>query len=221
MWPGRFCPCKTVLPIVRESLPALKRKVIVDRIQKNAFHYPDIPAGVTSSKKPDLGRTTTSETSTASPVLVSACLAGRPCRFDGRHKKDDRVAELVALGGALPVCPEVEGGLPTPRRPAEIVGGDGHDVLAGRARVVTADGRDVTDAYLDGARAALEAAEDEGATLAILKARSPSCGCGDIYDGTHCGTLVNGIGVTAALLQDHGITVITEEELPSRAKSAD
>jgi uncharacterized protein YbbK (DUF523 family) len=147
------------------------------------------------------------------PVLISACLAGRACRFDGSSNQDDQVGRLVAEGRAILVCPEVDGGLGTPRPPAEIVGGDGSDVLAGRARVVTEQGRDVTEAYLEGARRALEAAGRSGARVAILKARSPSCGMGSIYDGTFSRRLVAGDGVTAALLRAHGIEVVTDEEL--------
>lgn len=141
------------------------------------------------------------------PVLVSACLAGRACRFDGSGALEDQVAALVDEGRAVLVCPEVDGGLGTPRPPAEIVGGDGADVLAGRARVVTNEGVDVTDAYLKGAERALAAARQAGATSAILKARSPSCGLGRIYDGSFSGVLEVGDGVTAALLQAHGISV--------------
>lgn len=108
------------------------------------------------------------------------------------------------------VCPEVDGGLGTPRPPAEVVGGDGADVLAGRARVVTGDGRDVTAEYLDGARKALDAARRTGASKAILKARSPSCGSGEIYDGSFSRTLAAGDGVTAALLRANGIQVVDE-----------
>ena len=147
------------------------------------------------------------------PVLVSACLAGRACRYDGRANPDDEVARLVSRGLAVLVCPEEDGGLGTPRPPAEIVGGDGGDVLDGRARVITREGEDVTQAYLDGARIALEAARAKGAESAILKARSPSCGKGCIYDGSHSRTLKQGEGVTAALLRRAGISVTTEEEL--------
>ena len=147
------------------------------------------------------------------PVLVSACLAGRACRFDGSDNRDDRLARLVASGRAVLVCPEEDGGLTTPRPPAEIVGGDGNDVLDGRARVVTREGADVTDAYLAGAQAALEAARRAGARTAVLKARSPSCGRGCVYDGSFTGTLREGDGVTAALLRRHGIEVVTDEEL--------
>ena len=147
------------------------------------------------------------------PVLVSACLAGIPVRHDGSSNERSAVAELVAQGRAVLVCPEVDGGLGTPRPPAEIVGGDGSDVLAGRARVLTVDGVDMTEPYVRGARLALEAAQVAGAATAILKARSPSCGRDAIYDGTHSRTLTEGDGVTAALLRAHGLTVLTEEDL--------
>jgi uncharacterized protein YbbK (DUF523 family) len=147
------------------------------------------------------------------PVLISACLAGRACRFDGSSNQDDQVSRLVAEGRAVLVCPEVDGGLGTPRPPAEIVGGDGSDVLAGGARVMTEQGADVTDAYLEGARRALDACESSGARVAILKARSPSCGASSIYDGTFSRTLVVGDGVTAALLREHGVEVLIDEEL--------
>jgi uncharacterized protein YbbK (DUF523 family) len=149
----------------------------------------------------------------AGPVLVSACLAGRACRFDGSSNRARRVARLVAEGRAVLVCPEVDGGLGTPRPPAEIVGGTGADVLAGRARVVTDQGRDVTEAYLEGARRALSAAQRAGARTAILKARSPSCGKGAVYDGSFSRTLTAGDGVTAALLEAHGIEVVSDEDI--------
>ncbi|HEY7874726.1 MAG TPA: DUF523 domain-containing protein [Actinomycetota bacterium] len=145
-------------------------------------------------------------------MLVSACLAGRACRFDGTAATEGSVARLVAEGRAALVCPEADGGLGTPRPPAEIVGGTGRDVLDGTARVVTADGRDVTDAYIRGAQIALAAATRAGARRAILKARSPSCGRGAVYDGTFSRTLTAGDGVTAALLERNGITVETDED---------
>lgn len=145
-------------------------------------------------------------------VLVSACLAGCECRYDGRSNETSEVARLVSEGRAVLVCPEEEGGLPTPRPPAEIVGGDGHDVLAGRAQVMTKDGRDVTAEYLEGAHRALGRARAAGATRAILKSRSPSCGRGMIYDGTFSGQLRSADGVTAALLVTNGIEVVTETE---------
>lgn len=116
------------------------------------------------------------------------------------------------LGHARLVCPEVDGGLATPRPAAEIVGGDGHDVLDGLARVLTIDGEDVTDAFVRGADIAVRAAVEAGAKRAVLKARSPSCGCGRTYDGTFSGVLRTGDGVTAAALRRSGIHVVTEED---------
>ena len=147
------------------------------------------------------------------PVLLSACLAGRACRFDGSDNEDSRVADLVSQGRAVLVCPEDEGGLGTPRPPAEIVGGDGHDVVAGRAKVVTRGGRDVTEEYLSGARLDLERARATGAKTAVLKARSPSCGKGCIYDGTFSRKTTAGDGVTTALLEANGIAVVTDEDI--------
>ena len=146
-------------------------------------------------------------------MVVSACLAGRACRYDGSSNEAEGVAALVASGRAVPVCPEVAAGLPTPRPPAEIVGGTGDDVLAERARVVTRDGNDVTSAYVQGAYHALGVARAAGARAAVLKARSPSCGTGQVRDGTFGGGLVAGDGVTAALFRAHGIGVADEEDV--------
>jgi len=143
--------------------------------------------------------------------LVSACLLGISCAYDGRSHPQAGLIALAAQGRVVPVCPEVAGGLGVPRPPAEIVGGDGDDVLDGRARVVTVTGEDVTAAYLRGAECALAAARRYGVTTAILKQRSPACGASRIYDGTHSGRLVAGQGVTAALLRRHGVTVRSEE----------
>lgn len=140
-------------------------------------------------------------------ILVSACLRGVPCRFDGRHKASAAFAEAVAGREVVSFCPEVAGGLATPRRPAELVGGDGHDVLDGTARVVDDTGRDVTEQFVAGARRALEAARHTGCGEALLMPRSPSCGRGTVHDGSFTGELVPGDGVTAALLERAGITV--------------
>lgn len=145
------------------------------------------------------------------PVLVSACLAGRACRFDATYSEDDLVSRLVAEGRAVLICPEVEGGLSTPRPPAEIVGGTGDDVLDGRARVMTRDGTDVTAVYIAGAERTLAAAREAGAARAILKSRSPSCGTAAIYDGSFTKTLRSGEGVTSALLRRAGIEVLDDE----------
>ncbi|MFH8371762.1 DUF523 domain-containing protein [Streptomyces sp. NPDC018031] len=140
-------------------------------------------------------------------IMVSACLRGVSCRFDGRHKASPEVEEAVAGREVVSFCPEVAGGLTTPRRPAELVGGDGHDVLDGTARVVEDTGRDVTAEFVDGARRALAAARHRGCTEALLMPRSPSCGRGVVHDGSFTGELTPGDGVTAALLERNGITV--------------
>lgn len=141
------------------------------------------------------------------PLLVSACLAGRPCRYDGRAKPDAAIIALVEKGEAIPVCAEVMGGLPTPRPPAEITGGSGRDVLEGTARVLTAAGEDITAEFVAGAQEVAKIAREIGAREAILQDRSPSCGCTQIYDGTHTGQRITGEGVLAAALQNLGIEV--------------
>ncbi|GAA3507224.1 DUF523 domain-containing protein [Streptomyces showdoensis] len=140
-------------------------------------------------------------------VLVSACLRGVPCRYDGRDKPSAALDAALAGRAAVPFCPEGAGGLPTPRRPAETVGGDGHAVLDGTAKVVDDEGTDVTAEFVAGARRALARARATGCTEALLMPRSPSCGRGRVYDGTFTGELVPGDGVTAALLERHGIRV--------------
>jgi uncharacterized protein YbbK (DUF523 family) len=112
---------------------------------------------------------------------------------------------MVAEGHAVAICPEVAGGLPIPRLPAEIQGGDGRDVLEGRAKVVRQDGVDITEAFIKGAHQALSLARKVGAKKAILKARSPSCGVTFIHDGSFTGALREGMGVAAALLKREGI----------------
>ena len=140
------------------------------------------------------------------PVLVSACLLGRECRYDGAHNDDAVLKErLAALGErAVPFCPEEHGGMGTPRPPAWIESGDAAAVLAGEARVVTHEGVDVTAQFLEGAQGALAACEESGAARAYLKERSPSCGA----CSTHvAGALTEGPGVTTALLRSAGVEV--------------
>lgn len=131
-------------------------------------------------------------------LLVSACLLGVACRYDGASKglSEDVLRALMARHTLVPVCPEQLGGLPTPL-----------------GRVVMRSGRDVTDAYARGAQQALALAQRFGCTAALLKQRSPSCGHGEIYDGTFTGTRVAGDGVTAALLGAHGIRVYGEDNI--------
>jgi len=142
------------------------------------------------------------------PVLVSACLLGVGCRFDAGHKHCPGLRRRLEGVCVIPVCPEQLGGLPTPRPRSEFQGGVGLDVLAGRTRIVNAEGCDVTDHFLRGARETLRLARTLGAAAAYLKARSPSCGVGEVYDR---GQLVAGNGVTAQLLQQHGIRVVPVE----------
>ena len=136
-------------------------------------------------------------------LLISACLLGTCCRYDGASKAHPLAAALAKRYSLVPVCPEQLGGLPTPRNPSERRGD----------RVVMNDGRDVTAEYRRGAEEALRLARLYGCTAAVLKEKSPSCGCGRIYDGTFTGTLTDGDGVTAALLKENGIKVYGEKEI--------
>jgi len=145
-------------------------------------------------------------------VLVSACLLGLRTKYDGGHNCLQQLSDLPAKAALIPCCPEQLGGLPTPRRPAEIRGGDGHAVLSGTAAVMTADGEDVTRAFCLGAQETLRLAGLLSVQGALLKARSPSCGCGSIYDGTFSGKTRAGDGVTAALLRRQGLPLFTEGE---------
>lgn len=136
-------------------------------------------------------------------LLVSACLLGTPCRYDGKSKKNEAVCALAERFELIPVCPEVLGGLPTPRTPSERRG----------ACVVRKDGRDVTAEYRRGAECALETAQREGVPLPPCSRNAArGCGSGEIYDGTFTGALTAGDGVTAELLKANGITVYGESE---------
>ncbi len=179
-------------------------------------------------------------------ILVSSCLLGVNCRYDGKNNYNSALAGRIAQGRLLPVCPEQLGGLPTPRIPAEIIGGTASDLLkaypfileddgnniklniadnlnqealaadnqdSASVRVVNEAGKDLTANFLKGACEVSRLAKRAGARAAILKARSPSCGCGQIYNGTFSNCMVNGDGITAALLQKEGIKVYTEEEI--------
>jgi uncharacterized protein YbbK (DUF523 family) len=146
------------------------------------------------------------------PLLISACLLGVACNHEGRGSPRAVVEELGRRYRLIPVCPEVLGGLSTPRPAAELQGGDGAAILAGGAAVVNVDGHDVTAAYLRGAEAAVTLARSAGATRAVLKARSPSCGSSRVYDGTFSRRLVDGQGVTAAALRAAGIEVCSDED---------
>lgn len=135
--------------------------------------------------------------------LVSACLAGVQCRFDGKSYESQKVIDLVNSGEAIPVCPEQLGGLATPRVSCEIIGD----------KVMNKEGQDLTVEFILGAERTLAIAKVLGIKKAVLKSKSPSCGCGKIYDGTFTGVLVDGYGKAAELLKENGIEVCTEQDL--------
>ncbi len=135
--------------------------------------------------------------------IVSACLAGIKCRWDGEARPCQKVIELVKQGKAMPVCPEQLGGLTTPRTPAE----------QKEDKVFTKDGKDVTAQFERGAEEALKIAKLVNCDGAILKSKSPSCGSGKVYDGTFSGKLINGDGVFAKILKKNNIKVFTEKEI--------
>ena len=153
-------------------------------------------------------------------ILVSRCLLGHPVRYDGgAHGPFDQLQRWQAEGRVVALCPEVAGGLPTPRPPAEIAGGQGALVLDGRLPVLTVAGEDVSAAFIAGAEQALALVRQHGIRIALLKARSPSCGNRENYDGSFSGIKVAGEGVTAAALRKAGLQVFSEEEGPA-AKAA-
>ncbi len=148
-------------------------------------------------------------------VMVSACLLGVNCRYDGGSKTVAGLVDKLAGYEVIPFCPEVLGKLPTPRPPAEINAGNGAEVLAGQARVINRAGLDVTAEFCHGATKVLELAEKHQPRWILLKAKSPSCGVNQIYDGTFSGALRPGDGVAVALLrQKTQIPMGTEEDLP-------
>lgn len=148
-------------------------------------------------------------------ILISSCLVGEHVRYDGGTQGQKSLIQLIEEGHAIHACPELLGGLMVPRAPAEIIGGDGFDVLDGRAQVITNTGKDVTAAFIQGAQATLKILKDNAIDTVILKANSPSCGNVQIYDGTFSGSKKQGLGVTSALLNRHGIKVMSELDYAS------
>lgn len=140
---------------------------------------------------------------TKEKILVSACLAGVDCKYNGKNNKNDKIIELIKTKDVILVCPEQLGGLKTPRTPAEIKEG----------KVITKDDIDVTKEYQKGAEEVLKLAKQFNIKKAILKSKSPSCGKNKIYDGTFTDTLIDGNGITTQLLKKHGIEVISQEEI--------
>ena len=137
-------------------------------------------------------------------IIVSACLLGKPCRYDGRSKPCDKIISLKERSDIeiTEICPEQLGGLPTPREPSEICGD----------KVISRVGRDVTEPYERGAKEALKIALENGCDYAILKSRSPSCSPDGVYDGSFSGKVTDGMGITAKLFRENGITVVSEDE---------
>jgi len=145
-----------------------------------------------------------------SPVMVSACLFGIRCRYDGSHSLCRDLVKALRSHHVIPFCPEQLGGLSTPRPPADMTGGDGRDVLSGTAMLINIEGRDVTAAFKKGAKESLRLARSTGSSIAIMKDKSPSCGLQTPLKG-------RGIGVTAALFESEGIRMIemgTNDTLP-------
>ena len=140
-------------------------------------------------------------------ILISACLLGEKVKYNGGDNalKDARIAKWRSDGRLVSVCPEVLGGMSTPRVPSEVV--------KGTRRVISKTGEDVTHFFEEGAKKSLHIAQKEGVCMAILKARSPSCGKNRICDGTFSGTKAEGMGIACAVLQAHGLTIFSEEEL--------
>ena len=136
-------------------------------------------------------------------ILVSACLLGTNCKYNGKNNKNEKVLEYIKDKYVIPICPEVFGGLSTPRIPSEISDN----------KVINKDGIDVTKYFVDGANKTLDIAKALNIKKTILKQKSPSCGCGKIYDGTFTNNIINGDGITTRLLKENSIEVITEEEL--------
>ena len=145
-------------------------------------------------------------------IMISACLAGVDCKYNGENNGFKEIVELVKSGKAVLVCPEQLGGLSTPRSPCEIIEGDGKDVLRGKAKVITKEGNDVTENFIKGAEETLKIAKLYGINKAVLKERSPSCGSSIIYDGTFTSQKRKGYGVAVALLKQNGIEVLDEEK---------
>ena len=144
--------------------------------------------------------------------LISACLCGVNCKYNGLNNYNEICEKLLASGKAILVCPEQLGGLPTPRIPSEIIG-NSLDILDEKGEVFNKEGADVTAQFIKGAKETLDIAKKLNIKIAILKDGSPSCGVNYIYDGNFSGTKIKGMGVTAQLLKESLIDVISEDEL--------
>lgn len=148
-------------------------------------------------------------------VLISACLLGRRVRYDGDAKtlSSTILSQWQAEGRVVAVCPEVDAGLAIPRAPAEIIAGDGEDVLVGSGQVLDCHGENLTAAFLSGASLALQLCQRNDIKVAVLTEHSPSCGSTQIYDGSFSGAKRAGVGITAALLRQHGVCVFGQHQI--------
>ncbi|MBE6038585.1 MAG: DUF523 domain-containing protein [Anaerofustis stercorihominis] len=142
-----------------------------------------------------------------SKFVVSACLTGENCKYNGGNNFNEKVKNFLADKQYITVCPEVYGGLSTPRDPSEII------LCDGELKVISDKGKDVTEEFVSGAQQALKEALESGCDCAIFKAKSPSCGSGEVYDGTFSSVLIKGDGVTAKLFRENGIDIFTEKEI--------
>jgi len=145
-------------------------------------------------------------------IIASACLCGINCKYNGGNNLDSSIYKLFSEGKVIPVCPEQLGGMSTPRDVKEIKGGTGADVLDGNAKVISPDNADSTEKFIKGAYETLSIAKNTNVKVAVLKAKSPSCGAGKINDGTFSGNFIDGNGVTSELLMRNGIKVFNEKD---------
>lgn len=146
-------------------------------------------------------------------ILVSACLLGHNCKYNGKNNLRPDIIKLGETSVLIPVCPEQLGGLPTPRSPAQFDRAGGAALLKNKSKIIDSSGKDVTENFLTGAYRALSIAQENGVNKAILKERSPSCGVNSVYIIEKGDRAVPGMGVTAALLKQHGINVYSDEQL--------
>ena len=146
-------------------------------------------------------------------LIVSACLVGVNCKYDGGNNDNNKVKEFLKDKKYVIICPEQLGGLTTPRKPSEINNIGGQEVLKGNSKVISCENKDVTKNFIEGAKESLKIAKLINCKKALLKEGSPSCGCNQIYDGTFNKNKIPGIGVTAALFIENNIEVFSEKEL--------
>lgn len=144
-------------------------------------------------------------------ILISACLCGVNCRYDGFIIENKLLKKLVIMNKAIPLCPEVLGGRGVPREPAEIIGGTADDVINGKAKIIDLSGKDITNEILTGVLYVVSAVKKMGIKSAILKTKSPTCGMGKIFDGTFSGKLIEGNGILTEALLKENIKVYTED----------